>query len=198
MSHWFDRLATWSAEDRDDGEQRLLTRRQVVGSAATGAGAVGLLGSPLVSEAWGIFGGSSRACKCWDAAGHVFDKQAGGLVDAFIFNAAVVTPIFQAEFLAGYLAAGSQYLGSITNCGFCRDDPPNKPPPPKAQPCVQRGGIRRGDQCAPPPNQGVLTCPEHTTACQDDSCCFEGDACCPCPESGGYICCAGSIGCTCC
>ena len=53
MSHWFDRLASWSAGGQDDGEELRLTRRQAVRTAATGAGAAGLLGlgSPLIGKA---------------------------------------------------------------------------------------------------------------------------------------------------
>ncbi len=198
MSHWFDRLATRSAEGRDDGEERLLTRRQAMRAAATGAGAVGLLSSPLVSEAWGLFGGHSRQCQCWDHAGRVSDRASGQLLDTFIFTPGVVTPMFQAAFLAGMVGNAAAYLGAITNCGFCRDDPPNKPPPPKFQPCTQRGGVRlRGDQCGgtvtTPP--GGSSCPGGTSDCKDGSgaCCFGSDLCC-----GGGCCCIEVVGCGCC
>ncbi len=59
---------------------------------------------------------------------------------------------------------------------------------------------------APPtvPVTGSTTCPPGTGPCPGGgdtpvTCCYGGDACCVCANvSGGYICCAGVIGCTCC
>ncbi len=50
---------------------------------------------------------------------------------------------------------------------------------------------------------GSTYCPPGTSDCPGAGviaiCCYAGDACCPCGNvNGGYICCAGVIGCTCC
>lgn len=191
MSHWFDRLAAWSAEDREDGEERLLTRRQAVRAAATGAGAIGLLGSPLVGEAWG----DQAACRCWDKAGRINDKANNSLIDN-LGPAALLSPGIQLFLFTAFVGTSAAYLGQVVHCGLCSDDPPLKPPPPKFQPCTQRGGVRpRGDQCggggpAPPPPSG---CPSSTHACQDGAlCCFGTDVCCT------GCCCISEVGCSCC
>ncbi len=68
---------------------------------------------------------------------------------------------------------------------------------------------RTGSLCAPspaPPGTGATgstTCPPGTNPCPGGDvlaiCCYGGDACCPCATvNGGYICCAGVIGCICC
>lgn len=194
MSHWFDRLAAWSAEDREGGEEGLMTRRQAVRAAATGAGALGLLGSPLVSGAFGIGGGNSPQCKCWDKAIRINDKANASLFDN-IGPAAVVSPAAQVVLLTGLLGTTSAFLGQVVHCGLCRDDPPLEPPPPQFQPCTQRGGVRlRGDQCGggtpEPPQTGG--CAEGTTDCGGGLCCFGGDLCC------GGCCCIAAVGCTCC
>jgi hypothetical protein len=64
---------------------------------------------------------------------------------------------------------------------FCEgDSEPPEPPPP-------------GVEAVANP-----TCPSGTTICSDVMCCYGGDACCVCASTGGFICCAGVIGCTCC
>jgi hypothetical protein len=61
-----------------------------------------------------------------------------------------------------------------------------------------------GDSEPPtPPTPGVEanpnpTCPSGTSICSREMCCYGGDACCVCASTGGFICCAGVIGCTCC
>jgi hypothetical protein len=61
-----------------------------------------------------------------------------------------------------------------------------------------------GDSEPPePPPAGTeavanLVCPSGTTVCTQTMCCYAGDACCVCASTGGFICCAGVIGCTCC
>jgi hypothetical protein len=61
-----------------------------------------------------------------------------------------------------------------------------------------------GDSEPPtPPTPGVEanpnpTCPSGTTICSKEMCCYGGDACCVCATTGGFICCAGVIGCACC
>lgn len=70
---------------------------------------------------------------------------------------------------------------------------------------------RTGPACAPTPTppsppttvSGSTTCPAGTNPCPStggtNTCCYAGDACCPCGNvTGGYICCAGVIGCVCC
>lgn len=195
MGHWFDRLASWSAPG--DGEEMTLTRRQAVGAAATAAGAAGLLGSPLLTDkALGIAGGNSAACKCWDKADRI-NNNANYALYSNLGPASLVSPAVQFVLLTGLLTTSAAFLGQVANCGLCRDDPPLKPPPPKFQPCTQRGGIRfRGDQCGgnvvtPPPESGG--CPQGTSDCGDGSlCCFGSDRCC------GTCCCIVEIGCTCC
>jgi hypothetical protein len=197
MSHWFDRLATWSAENGDDGEG-LLTRRQAVRAAATGAGGIGLLGSPLVGEALGLAGGNSPACKCWDKADRINNKANLSLIDN-LGSAALVSPAAQVVFLGGLITSSAAFLGQVVHCGVCRDDPPLKPPPPKFQPCTARGGLRlSSDQCGgggggdtvPQPPQ--TSCAPGTKDCGGGLCCFGTDLCC------GGCCCIVEIGCTCC
>jgi hypothetical protein len=197
MSHWFDRLASWSAEGSDDDEERRLTRRQVVRTAATGAGVAGLIGGPLAGQAWGLFGGNSAQCRCWDKAGRINDSANQGLIDAF-GKEALFIPGVAMILLGGVIGTSAAYLGQVVHCGLCKDDPPLKPPPPKFQPCTQRGGVRlHGDQCGgtvtPPP--GGSGCPSGTTDCHDGSgaCCFGSDLCC-----GGGCCCIIEVGCNCC
>jgi hypothetical protein len=61
-----------------------------------------------------------------------------------------------------------------------------------------------GDSEPPtPPTPGVEanpnpTCPSGTSICSREMCCYGGDACCVCASTGGFICCAGVIGCSCC
>ncbi len=196
MSHWFDRLAARSAPKAHDGDGPLLTRRQAVRAGAAGAGAVGLLAAPLAGEAFGVAGGNSAACKCWDKADRI-NNEAVALLAENVGPAAVVSPAGGFVFAVGLLTIEAAFLGQIVNCGVCRDDPPLKPPPPKFQPCTQRGGVRyRGDQCGgnvviPPPESGG--CPLGTSDCGNGSlCCFGSDRCC------GTCCCIVEIGCTCC
>ena len=194
MSHWFDRLAAWSADDPDEGEERLLTRREAVGAAAAGAGAVGLLGSPLVSEAWGLFGGSSPQCKCWDKASRINNTANRGIRDAFGRDALLI-PGLQPLVLGALFGTTVAFLGQTAACGFCRDDPPFEPPPPKFQPCTQRGGVRKaGDQCAGQtnPEPPKSECAQGTHDCGGGLCCFGSDLCC------GGCCCIVEVGCGCC
>lgn len=199
MSHWFDRLATWSVEDSEDGEESLLTRRQAVrvaAGAAAGAGAAGLLGGPLVGQALGIAGGNSPQCKCWDKAGRINDAANRSILKNL--GATVITPAGGVVVVAALLTTTSAYLGQVVNCGLCKDDPPLEPPPPKFQPCTQRGGVRlRGDQCGGG-GAGAETggCGGGTSSCPTpgggDLCCFGSDLCC----SG--CCCIAEVGCGCC
>jgi hypothetical protein len=64
---------------------------------------------------------------------------------------------------------------------FCEGD--SEPPTPPAP----------GVEANPNP-----TCPSGTTICSREMCCYGGDACCVCASTGGFICCAGVIGCSCC
>jgi hypothetical protein len=198
MSHWFDRLAAWSAEERDDGEERVFTRRQAV-MATAGVGAAGMLGSPLLSRAFA----EDPGCDCARNAYRKFDKAADRLENRLInhgnpFLLPLSAPIFVIAY-AGLLTGA--YAGQQYHCGVsgseCKQIPSGKPPPPKFQPCTHRGGMRmRGDQCggdvtAPPGGSG---CGEGTTSCNDGSglCCFGDDLCCGCN------CCIAVVGCTCC
>ena len=150
MSHWFDRLATWSVADSEDSEEVLLTRRQAVrvaAGAAAGVGAAGLLGGPLAGKAAAIAGGNSPQCKCWDKAGRINDAANASIFEGV--GGAVITPAGGIFVIAGLVGTSAAYLGQVVSCGLCKDDPPLKPPPPKFQPCTQRGGARLvlADQC---------------------------------------------------
>jgi hypothetical protein len=201
MSHWFDRLASWSVDDGKGEEELLLTRRQAVraaAGAAAGVGAAGLLGGPMAGKARAIAGGNSPQCKCWDKAGRINDEANLSLAGAI--GGAVVTPAGGILLIFGMVGTSAAYLGSVVHCGLCRDDPPLQPPPPKFQPCTQRGGVRlRGDQCAGPGGgAGAETggCAGGTSSCPTpgggDLCCFGSDLCC----SG--CCCIADVGCGCC
>jgi hypothetical protein len=197
MSHWFDRLATWSVDDSEDGAELRLTRRQAV-RAAAGAGAVGLLSGPLADQALAIAGGNSPQCRCWDKAGRINDAANRSILKNL--GATAITPAGGVVVTAALLTAASAYLGQVVNCGLCKDDPPLEPPPPKLQPCTQRGGVRlRGDQCADPGGGAgaeVGGCAGETSSCPTpgggDLCCFGSDLCC----SG--CCCIAEVGCGCC
>jgi hypothetical protein len=56
---------------------------------------------------------------------------------------------------------------------------------------------------APPPvvapeSPSGTVCASGTTKCGATICCYGNDACCGCAATGGLICCAAVIGCTCC
>jgi hypothetical protein len=195
MSHWFDRLASWSADDRDDGEERLLTRRQAVRAAATGAGAIGLLGSPLIAAA----SAESAACACWRDALNRNTEVGHQLVDNLILTpSALISPLNLAIFTVAYTGLNAGTVAKAISCGSCDNDkvPSGKKPPPKFQPCTQRGGVRlRGDQCGGDGggDTGGSGCSPGTSSCPTptggDLCCFGSDLCC----SG--CCCVESCGC---
>ena len=196
MNHWFDRLAVRAAEEEED--QRLLTRRETVKAAAAGAVAVGALGSPLLSQALA----SPASCRCWKNAIDRLDRKADDLVDSLLKTpAAVLTPINAAVFV---LAMDGLIVGTAARgiaCGFCSDDDLTKlgkPPPPKFQPCTNRGGLALRDQCggAPPPSGGGQQCPNGTHLCTDGLCCFGTDLC--CANCGTGQCCVVEVGCACC
>lgn len=199
MSHWFDRLATWSVDDGKGGEELQLTRRQAV-RAAAGAGAAGLLGGPLVGRALAIGGGTSAQCQCWDKAGRINDAANRSILK--YLGPTVITPVGGIVVSVALLTTTSAYLGQVVHCGLCKDDPPLEPPPPKFQPCTQRGGLRlRGDQCGGPEGggggaEGGSGCGAGTSSCPTpgggDLCCFGTDLCC----SG--CCCIAEVGCGCC
>jgi hypothetical protein len=196
MSHWFDRLASWSADGKGDEELRL-TRRQAVGAAA-GVGAAGLLGGPLVEKALAIGGGTSAECKCWDKAIHINNVANKSIINN-LGPSALVSPAAGVVVTVGLITTTAAFLGQIANCGLCKDDPAPEPPPPKFQPCTQRGGIRmRLDQCGGGGGAGAETggCGGGTSSCPTpgggDLCCFGSDLCC----SG--CCCIAEVGCGCC
>jgi hypothetical protein len=198
MSHWFDRLATWSVDDGEGGEELRLTRRQAVGAAA-GAGAAGLLGGPLVGQALalgGIGGGSGPECRCWEKAERINDAANLSIIKNL--GATVITPAGGIVVSVALLSTTAAFLGHIVHCGLCKDDPPLEPPPPKFQPCTQRGGVRRrGDQCGGSPGAEVGSgCGGGTTSCPTpgggDLCCFGSDLCC------AGCCCIAEVGCGCC
>lgn len=198
MNHWFDRLASWSAEDRDDGEELRLTRRQAVRTAATGAGAVGLLGSPLIGRALADNAGN---CACQRAQGRDNHRVMHNLRQNFLDNTGtyILVPAASAVFLGALITISLENTAALINCGSCESEVPLKPPPPKFQPCTQRGGVRlRGDQCAGPGGAGAETggCGGGTSSCPTpgggDLCCFGSDLCC----SG--CCCIAEVGCGCC
>lgn len=198
MSHWFDRLASWSAGGpaRGEGEEMLLTRRQAV-KAAAGAGAAGLLAGPLADRAMGIGGGSSAQCRCWDKAIRINNAANRSILSNL--GATAVTPAGGIVVSVALLSTTAAFLGQVVNCGLCKDDPPLEPPPPKFQPCTQRGGVRlRGDQCGGGGGAGAETggCAGGTSSCPTpgggDLCCFGSDLCC----SG--CCCIAEVGCGCC
>jgi hypothetical protein len=196
MSHWFDRLATWSAEENDDGEERVFTRRQAV-LATAGVGAAGMLGSPLLSRAFGESG-----CDCARRAYNQFDNAANKLEKKYInhgnpFFLPLSAPIFVIAY-AGLLTG--TYVGQQYHCGVSGADcqtPSGKPPPKNAQPCTHRGGVRlHADQCGGDDGGGATGgsgCSPGTSSCPTptggDLCCFGSDLCC----SG--CCCVESCGC---
>ena len=200
MSHWFDRLATWSSEDSDAGEERLLTRREAVGAAAAGAATVSVLSSPLLAEASNRLFKESAACACWREALKENNKVTGQLLDNLIYTpSAAVTPLNAAIFTIAYTGLNLGTVAKGISCGSCDNDkvPSGQKPPPNFQPCTQRGGVRlRGDQCgggggnAEP---GQPTCAPPTHACAGGFCCFGSDLCC-----GGGCCCIVEVGCGCC
>ncbi|MGD9735620.1 MAG: hypothetical protein AB7V58_08445 [Solirubrobacterales bacterium] len=200
MSHWFDRLASWSAGDQDDGEELRLTRRQAVRTAATGAGAAGLLGlgSPLVGRALADAG----SCACQRAQRADNHRVMHNLRQNFLDNTGtyILVPAASAVFLGALITISLENTAALMRCGSCESQVPLKPPPPQFQPCTQRGGIRlRGDQCPGPPGGagaeaggcggGTSSCP---TPGGGDLCCFGSDLCC----SG--CCCVAEVGCGCC
>lgn len=75
---------------------------------------------------------------------------------------------------------------------------------------IEDGNLCKRVPCAPasspttgPTDTGSTTCPPGTSPCPGAGysviCCYGGDACCVCASvDGGYICCAGVIGCQCC
>jgi hypothetical protein len=200
MSHWFDRLASWSAEGRDEGEEPRLTRRRAV-VATAGVGVAGVLGSPLVSRVFA----EDPGCGCARQVNREFEKEAGKLERKYLNNGnGVLSLVTVPYFLLAYsgLVTGA-FLAQQHRCGVsgseCKKVPSGKPPPPNKQPCTQRGGLRlRGDQCAPPGGAGaeVGGCAAGTSSCPTpgggDLCCFGSDVCC----SG--CCCIAEVGCGCC
>ena len=198
MSHWFDRLATWSAQDSDDGEE-LLTRRQAVraaAGAAAGVGAAGLLGGPLVEQALAIAGGDSPQCQCWDKAIRINAAANRSIIRGF--GGTIITPAGGILVSVALLSTTAAMVGQVVHCGLCKDNPPLEPPPPDREPCTQRGGRRlRGDQCGGSPGAEVGSgCGPGTSSCPSpgggDLCCFGSDICC----SG--CCCVAEVGCGCC
>jgi len=199
MSHWFDRLASWSAEDRDDGEELRLTRRQAVRSAATGAGAVGLLGlgSPLIGRALADNAGN---CACQRAQRKDNHRVMHNLRQEFLDNTGtyILVPAASAIFLGALIAISLENTSALMRCGSCESQVPLKPPPPDREPCTQRGGVRlRGAQCGGSPGAEVGSgCGPGTSSCPSpgggDLCCFGSDICC----SG--CCCVAEVGCGCC
>jgi hypothetical protein len=200
MSHWFDRLATWSVDDGKGGEESLLTRREAVraaAGAAAGAGAAGLLGGPLADRALAIAGGNSPQCRCWDKAIRINSAANRSILRNL--GATAITPAGGIVVSVALLSTTAALVGQAVNCGLCKDDPPLEPPPPKFQPCTQRGGVRlRGDQCGGGGGAGAETggCSGGTSSCPTpgggDLCCFGSDLCC----SG--CCCIADVGCGCC
>jgi hypothetical protein len=197
MSHWFDRLATWSAEG-DAGEEQRLTRREIVGGAAVGAGAASLLASPFITKAFG----ESAACACWREAINNNTKVGHQLVDNLIFtpSSILIGPLNLAIFTVAYAGLNAGTVAKAISCGNCDNAPSGKKPPPKFQPCTQRGGVRlRGDQCGGGDGGGATGgsgCGGGTSSCPTpgggDLCCFGSDLCC----SG--CCCIAEVGCSCC
>jgi hypothetical protein len=192
MSHWFDRLATWSAEGEDGGEAGRLTRRQAV-AAAAGVGAAGILASPLLPK------------DCARQVNREFEKEASRLEHKYLDSGNGVLSIVTVPFfLLAYsgLVTGA-FIGQQHRCGVsgseCKKVPSGSPPPPKQQPCAHRGGLRlRGDQCEGPGAgaEGGSGCGGGTSSCPvpggGDLCCFGSDLCC----SG--CCCIAEVGCGCC
>ncbi len=199
MSHWFDRLAARSVENEEGGGELQLTRRQAVRVA--GIGTAGLLGGPLAGKAMAISSGEGPECQCWDKAIRINKKANSSILGGL--GGLVLTPAGGIVAVGAILATTSAFLGHVVHCGLCRDDPPLEPPPPKFQPCTQRGGLRlRGEQCGGPPAgggggaEGGSGCGGGTSSCPTpgggDLCCFGTDLCC----SG--CCCIAEVGCGCC
>jgi hypothetical protein len=200
MSHWFDRLASWSAEGRDRGEESGLTRRDAVLGAA-GVSAAGLLASPLISKA----GAEPAGCDCARSVGQQYQNEERNLQRTYLDSgngllALVTVPIY---LLAHAGLVTGTYLNMEHKCGAfpdeCGKGPSGKPPPQNKQPCTQRGGFRRrGDQCEGPAGGGAEVgsgCGPGTASCPTsggDLCCFGDDICC------AGCCCIAAVGCGCC
>lgn len=200
MSHWFDRLAGWSAEGGSEGEEVGLTRRQAVLGAA-GISAAGLLASPLISKA----GAEPAGCDCARSVGRQYENEEKNLQRTYLDSgngllSVLTVPIYliaHAGLVTGTFANMQHKCGAFAD--ECDKVPSGKPPPPAKQPCTQRGGFRRrGDQCEPAGGAGAETggCGGGTSSCPTpgggDLCCFGSDLCC----SG--CCCIAEVGCGCC
>jgi hypothetical protein len=191
MSHWFDRLATWSAEEREDGGEFLLTRRQAVGAATAGAGAAaGMLGSPLLAGAL-----AENGCECFSKAQNAYNAEIKATYAKPTTPLIIYSPFQMAIYIGGFMALNAVFLADVLHCPTCDAGPSGKPPPPKAQPCTKRGGVRlRGDQCGGDvkPEPPETSCAQGTKDCGGGLCCFGDDLCC------GGCCCIAPVGCGCC
>ena len=194
MSHWFDRLAVKAATAK---EERLLTRREAVKSAAAGAVAVGALGSPLVSAAFGL-----TPCECQARVNKKAERDMAESVRNFYSAGTFINAAATAIWVTENTGIIFERVGGIVNCGKCEEDKQSKTvgkePPEAFHPCTHRGGLALRDQCggAPPPSGGGQQCPNGTHLCTDGLCCFGTDLC--CANCGTGQCCVVEVGCACC
>ncbi len=186
--HWFDRMSRQLAS----APEATATRRSVfkgVGVAAVGA--------PFAAQAAAYASNRMKAnaaandcLACLNGALSDYkgrlqgcNQNFGGAAKKKKKRKKKTTPARSAEMVACIALAREKLLKKAETC---RTSSRCRPPVPEPQQS---------------PVSGELVCPSGTSACgpaPDTSCCYGGDACCPCKATGGYICCAGVIGCTCC
>jgi hypothetical protein len=184
--HWFDRLSRQLAA----APEVQTTRRGMlkgVGAAAVAAP----FASPAVAYAKNSIKGRrafSVCLNCVTAAHREYVADNRNIKKFFArYGKKPKLTAVQSAALASYLAGNrSAYIQDVNACRTGPACAPSLPPLPPS------GGT------------GTTTCPPGTGACPGGgdaiaTCCYGGDACCVCGNvSGGYICCAGVIGCTCC
>jgi hypothetical protein len=197
--HWFDRLSRQLAA----APESQTTRRAVVkgvGAAAVAAPFVSrsaaAAAAPLASHAAAYAKNRMTARRASDTCSacllKAYDNYAGGIQFCYDLHTKIATgggknrkatPVSS----AGMLRCVSLIRGVlIDDLNVCRTGPACVPPAPPLPPAGS------SSICAP----GTTNCPGGGVTV---ICCFAGDACCPCGSvNGGWICCAGVIGCSCC
>jgi hypothetical protein len=186
--HWFDQLSRQLAA----GPEMQTTRRGVLkgaGAAAVAAPLAAPFASPAAAYAKNSIKArqaSSQCTNCLLGAYKEYKKDNKSIKKIFArYGRKPKLSAVQAAALTNYLAGNRRAL--IDDLNACRTGTPCAPPPPP-----------------PVTGTGGTTCPPGTGPCPGGggaivTCCYGGDACCVCANvTGGYICCAGVIGCTCC
>jgi hypothetical protein len=186
--HWFDRISRQLAA----APETQATRRGVFKGLGVAA-----VGSPFASQAAAYANNRMKAKAAADdclgcLTGALSDYKGrlqgcaqnyGGAAKKKPKKKKTTTPAKSAAELACAATAREKLLKKAELCRTSSRCRPTAPEP------------------LPHPVTGELVCPSGTSACgpaPNTSCCYGGDACCTCAAAGGYICCAGVIGCTCC